>query len=204
MKIENEFVPVIAEDIILTNENITRAFGKEELISCTLKKCSKALESDILNIMIQQILKYIKNKLITLNQNMKKDIINKTINDFIENYEDVLQNGDFIKYIVDMFFKYFNDFYDNENDDNNKNKNLYFRSDFISSLKSIYSSYRENIKEIIKPIVKEKSRELIDIQATLEKQNGNMAINDKRNLEEFEKNIQIFLKKIIITLFKII
>ena len=103
-----------------------------------------------------------------------------------------------------MFFKYFNDFYDNENDDNNKNKNLYFRSDFISSLKSIYSSYRENIKEIIEPIVKEKSRELIDIQATLEKQNGNMAINDKRDLEEFEKNIQIFLKKIIITLFKII
>ena len=137
---------------------------------CTLKKCSKALESDFLNIMIQQILKYIKNKLITLNQNIVNEIINKTINDFIENYEDVLQNGDFIKYIVDMFFKYFNDFYDNENDDNNKNKNLFFRSDFISSLKSIYSSYRENIKEIIKPIVKEKSRELIDIQATLEKQ----------------------------------
>ena len=59
MKIENEFVPVIAEDIILTNENITRAFGKEELISCTLKKCSKALQSDILNIMIQQISNHI-------------------------------------------------------------------------------------------------------------------------------------------------
>ena len=70
---------------------------KKELISCTLKQCSKALESDILNIMIQQILKYIKNKLITLNQNIVNEIINKTINDFIENYEDVLQNGDFIK-----------------------------------------------------------------------------------------------------------
>ena len=57
--IENEFVPVIAEDIILTDGNIKRAFGKKELISSTLKQCSKALKSDLLNIMIQQISNHI-------------------------------------------------------------------------------------------------------------------------------------------------
>ena len=194
--IENEFVPVIAEDITLTNGAIKRAEGKEKLISCTLKECSKALKSDILNIMIQQISKYVENKLIELNETIKNEIIYKTKNDStIENYEDVLQNGDFIKYIVDLFFKYLNDFYDKENDDNNKNKNLFYRSVFILSLKNIYCSYRENIKKMIKSAVKEKSKELIDIQVELEKQYGNMNINDKRNLKEFERDIQIFLKK---------
>ena len=57
--IENEFIPVIGEDLILKNGKIKRAFGKKELISSTLKQCSKALKSDLLNIMIQQISNHI-------------------------------------------------------------------------------------------------------------------------------------------------
>ena len=72
--IENEFIPIIAEDLILRNGKIKRAFGKKELISSTLKQCSKALKSDLLNIMIQQISNHIANRLISHNENIKKKL----------------------------------------------------------------------------------------------------------------------------------
>ena len=45
------------------------------------------------------------------------------------------------------------------------------------------------------PIIKEKSKELINIQSNFEKESGNMNISNRRNLDEFMKTTTIFLKQ---------
>ena len=160
--IDNSFVNVIAEDMPLTDGTIKKAFGKEELIKTTLVKCTKALGSDMLKIMIQLISTSIKDQLIKENEKILNEIKIKTLNDFFEDYKDVLKDGDFIKYINEIFFKYLNYFFDKNKTISNKSKNLIFNSAFISSIKNIYSSYKLGIKEIIKPLAEEKSKEIIE------------------------------------------
>ena len=94
----------------LTDGTIKKAFGKEELIKTTLVKCTKALGSDMLKIMIQLISTSIKDQLIKENEKILNEIKIKTLNDFFEDYKDVLKDGDFIKYINEIFFKYLNYF----------------------------------------------------------------------------------------------
>ena len=122
----------------------------------TLKKCTEALNSDMINIMIKQISNDIKVKLIKRNEEIKKKIINEAENNFIQNFKNVLNDGDFILYITNLFFDNLIEFYDNKKKIKDKNKNLFLKSDFISSLNNIYESYKKNIKDIISPIVQEK------------------------------------------------
>ena len=100
--------------------------------------------------------------------------------------------------------KYLSDFYDLVKNTTNKSKNLFLKSDFISSINRIYVSYKEYIKKLIKSDTDKNSKEFIEMQANLEKDYGNMEINNRRNLDEFKKTSEIFLKRIIILLFKII
>ena len=193
--IDNSFVITMAKDMNLANGKIKQAFGREELIKTTLIKCTEALGSDLLKMMIQQISKSIKNNLINENQSIKEKIIRQTKKEFFENYNEALDCGDFIQYIIDIFFKYLNEFYDKGKKITNKSKNLIRDSDFISSIKNIYSSYQTKIKGQINPVAEEKSKKLIQIQTKLEKQNENMKLENRRNLNEFKTTTEIFLKK---------
>ena len=190
----NSFVITMAEDYD-ADTGVRKAFGKEELINATLKKCTEALESDTLTIMIKLISKNIKENLIENNQNIKEKILNKIRDDFIQDFNKTLGDGDFIKYINDIFLKYLNYFYDNKKIITNNSMNLIFKSDFVSSVNKIYSSFKENIKKKIKSNSEKKSKELIDIQAILEQKSGNMKVYNRRDLNEFQKTTEIFLKK---------
>ena len=185
-KIDNEFIPVLAEE---TDE----PFGKKELINTTLKKSKKALKGEMQKIMIEQISKYIESSLKKENEKIIIEIENRTTNYLKLNYKNVLNDEGFILYIAKIFFKHLNYFYDKRNIISKESLYLFLESDFISSLKKIYISYKESIRDIIKSIAKEKSKEFINSQAKIEKQYGNMNINNKRNLNEFEKIIEMFL-----------
>ena len=193
-KIDNSFIPVLAKNFVLTNKKQKSAFGKELLLKTTLEKCAKALQSDLLKIMVQQIATSIKNNLITENTNIAEDIKNKPFIDFYENFKDAYENGDFIKYIVSIFFKYLKDFYHEEKIISNKSKNLFFKSDFITYINNIYNSYMIDIDNLIEPIALEKSKEFLDIQATLEKKDKNINIINKRILSQFQTTTKIYLK----------
>ena len=104
-----------------------------------------------------------------------------TFNDFIEYYTKTSDDGDFIKHINDIFFKYLNYFFDKEKNITNRSRNLFFKSDFISSIYKIYLSYKNILKQNIYFIVGEKAKELLDLQANLEIKYGNMDINNRRN-----------------------
>ena len=60
---------------------------------------------------------------------------------------------------------------------------------------NVYSFYKRIISEKIKLIENETAKELIDFQAAFEKSKGNMKLNNRRNLKEFEESTKIFLKK---------
>ena len=81
--INNSFVNIMAEDMPLMNNKIIKAFGKEELIKTILSKCTEALGSNMMKIMLQLISKNIKESLIRQNKVIMNSIINNTKNDFI-------------------------------------------------------------------------------------------------------------------------
>ena len=193
--IYNSFVKVVAEDMSLMGNKTIKAFGKNELIQTTLEKCTEALGSSMLKIMIQLILKNIKEDAIKETEKNKNKIINDKNQDFLGNYKSFKEDEEFISYIANIFYGYLDYFYDKEKSITNKTKNLIRKSDFISQIKNIYSYYQSKVNEIIKPITQEKSKDFIDFQATFEKNNGNMNQLNRRNHEEFTKTSEIFLKK---------
>ena len=193
--IDNSFTTVMAKQKNLTNGIKLKAFGKENLIKTTLEKCTEALGSNMLKIMIRLISNNIKENIIQENKKIKEQIISKTRNDFLEKYKIILGDQDFIEYIINIFFNYLNEFFNEKQTITNKSQNLVTLSSFISSIKNQYFSYKEWIKEIIAPIVKTKSEEFVDLQASFEKENGNMKYKNRRNYKDFEKTIEIFLKK---------
>ena len=193
--IDNSFVTVMAQDMPLVNEKIQEAFGREELIKTTLTKCTEALGGNMLKIMIHLISNNIKQNIIEENNNIMNQIVSKTRDNFIEKYNEYLGDGAFINHIINIFFNYLNEFYDKEQTITNKSKNLVASSDFISLIKNQYLSYKDMIKEIIEPIAKNQSEKFIDFQASFEKKNGNMKVFNRRNSNEYQKTIGIFLKK---------
>ena len=189
-KIDNEFIPVIAEE-----EDGKKVKGKKELIDATLEKFKTALDGDIQKIMIEQIIKYIEFSLNKENENIIKEIKNMTLNYFNNNFKYAFNDEGFILEIRKIFFKYLNLFCDQKYIISKESFDLFLKSDFISSIKQIYLSYKEIIKEIIKQISKEKSKELINIQAIIEKKYQNMNLKNKRDINEFISTTEIFLKK---------
>ena len=194
-KIDNSFIQVTAKDTTLINNTIKKSFGKEELIKTTLLKCTEALGSNMMKIMMYLISENIKEKLIEEKKTIMNQIMNKTKNDFLEYYDKYLEDGNFIQYIIDIFVKHLNQFYDMKYSIKNKSKNLIISSDFISTVENIYFFYKKNIKEIIVPIVEKKSEELLDVQAKIEKLKGNMNYFNRKIFSEFKNISEIFLKK---------
>ena len=161
----------------------------------TSKKCKEAFKGHMMKIMIQKISNDITQNFLNKNEKTMEKIKQMTFNDFIEYYTKTLDDGDFIKHINDIFFKYLNYFFDKEKNITNRSRNLFFKSDFISSIYKIYLSYKNIIKQNIYFIVGEKAKELLELQANLEIKYGNMDINNRRNFDEFKETIEIFLKR---------
>ena len=55
--------------------------------------------------------------------------------------------------------------------------------------------YKSKVTQIITPIISEKAKIFIDIQAKIEKVNSNMNLENKRCLKGFEKTIEVFCKR---------
>ena len=82
--IDNSFVEVVAEDILLANKKVKKAFGKEKLMNITKKKCTEALDGDMMKVMVQKISNNLKDNLMKGYKNIIQNIENETFNDFVE------------------------------------------------------------------------------------------------------------------------
>ena len=192
--IENDIVEVVAQDIPLMDKTIKKAFGNEKLLEITKKNCIKALDSDMFKIMVEKISNNLLDNFFKKYEKIVQSIKEKVFNDFVNNYKESLGDEDFIQYIIDIFLKNLNKFFDSGKEVTNKSRNLFLRTDFISSIHKIYSLYKKNIKNDIKSIVEINAKELLDIQASFEIEFGNIESSKRRNYEELKKIIEIFLK----------
>ena len=125
-------VKVLAEDMELTDGNTQKAFGKEELLEETLTKCTKTLKGKMIKFMTVDISDTVKDNMLKLNKENEKNIKEKIINDFVEKYNKVQKDDQFISYIIEILVKNLHLFYnDYLTKMSNKSCNLLNQSDII-------------------------------------------------------------------------
>ena len=191
------YVEVLAKD-----EEDAKSFGLDELINITIQQCKYAFESKTFEEMRKEInqtlIKNLKNKNLTINYLVN----NESISYFINNFDKlILDNGQFKKFLYDLFAILFNGYFKKENkleisenlyqkiyrEFNNNNNISDYINEIINCYNKISSKFIDNIKE-------EKSIIFLDKQAIFEKINNNLEIKDKCNKYDFIKIIESFLK----------
>ena len=166
-----EFAEVTPKDIRRPNNKIKKAEGDDNLENLTIKKINEALNSNMQKIMIEIIKKEVNDSIKNKNKTIKKQINDMNINNFITGYKKVMNDYDFINYLIDItgrnlygFFRYPN----NEKRISNKSLNLIINSSIIKNTKKMMNLYKSKINELIENIVNEMSEEFLDKQANIE------------------------------------
>ena len=190
------FVKILAEKVNLPNNMGTLpSFGKEDLLNITLKKCTEALGGNMINIMIRKISNDIKRIMLDINIDNEKTLNNLIIDQFINNYNEVLKDEEFMNYIVCMLGRNLQKFFYDKKI-YNSSLNLLIQSDIIKNIKNFISIYKKKAKEFIKAKKNYYPEIFIDVQAKKEKERKrDIKIENKRNISGFKRTTEVFLKK---------
>ena len=189
------FVKILAEDVELPNNGRLPSFGKEDLLNITLKKCTEALGGNMITIMIKKISNDIKRIMLDININNEKTLNSLVIDQFINKYNEVLKDEEFMNYIICMLGRNLEKLiYDKKIF--NSSLNFLIQSDIIRNIKSFISFYKKSTKEFITKKLNYYSQMFIDLQAKKEKERKrNINVENKRNLNGFKRTTEVFLKK---------
>ena len=192
-------IKVMAKDDEDNNDQVIHSFGRDKLLNLTLKKCTEALKGKMIYIMTNAISNDIREKIHNKNNYNKKEIFKKISDDFIDNYEQILDENKFIEYImnilkIDIF--YLLDIYKNINKIGKlkytlnllKNSNL-----FSYIIKNYNDYYKKTIEESTITISSQYAKDFLDNQTKEEIKNGNVKIKNKRALKDIEKSNELFL-----------
>jgi len=193
---ETIFVKILAEEVELPdNKGRLPPFGKEELLNITLKKCTEALGGNMINIMIRKISNDIKGIMLDINSEKEKTLNDLNINKFINKYNEVLQDEQFMNYIICMLgINLQKLFYDKKI--YNSSLNLLIQSDIIRNIKNFISLYKKKTKDFIKTKINYYPEVFIDLQANKEKERKcDIEIENKRNINGFKRTTEVFFKK---------
>ena len=164
-----DFVKVLAKENILPNSKGTLpAFGKDELLNLTLKKCAEALSGKMSNMMIQMMSNDIENNLIKVNK-YNEDFIKKSIIDnFINDYKNLKKHFELLDYLIEILGRSLHKFYNKEKI-YNASLNILIKSEIFDNINNFISYYKNETKKIIKSIIEEKAKIFIDYQVIEEK-----------------------------------
>ena len=195
--VETIFVKVVAKDIELMDNSTVHSFGEKELLNKTLEKCTQSLKGEMISLMTQNISNEIKVNMLKINKNDEEKINKDIINNFIEDYKNVLRDDEFINYIINILVKNLQSFYKSDIIKiSNASYNIIYNSDIINNIKQFISYYKNETKEIIKPVIESCAVDFIDKQAFFEKEKkNNIKIKNKKRLKGFKKINEIYLKK---------
>ena len=197
---EISFVKVLAKDVQLMNSSKkNNTFGEQELLNETLKKCTLALRGRMINLMTETISGNIKNKMKKINEKEEEKINYHIINNFVKEYKYTKTDEGLKNYIVFMLGKNLSSFYTNDENNNfkisNESLQLIKKSNIIQNVDDCIKYYKSKVNEIIEPIINEKANDFIDKQASIEKENDNLILENKRRLKGFKITNQTFLKR---------
>ena len=145
-----DFVEVMPVDSKIIEHNINKqAFGRNELIGRTLKKCSEALKGMLIELMIDAITESVKNKMLERNMQIEKDI-NNNIEYEIKEFKTVLTNEELTNYVVNLFKDNIFYFYKGYNNKiSNKTINELNQSSIIKCVESFTKYYKPEFEKII-------------------------------------------------------
>ena len=189
-------IKTVAKKIYLDEDNdYIEEKGKDELLKETLDKCTKALKGKMINLMIKTISRDLEKSIKKDNQKNEEAIKKEVINEFINEYKLVLNDANFINYIIKIFFLKLQNFFDEEMYFLNKSKNLFIQSNLVKDIKLFVKNNIKSInKMIINPICEKMAKEFINMQAKLEKNYQIQYIRHKRRFNDFIETSKKFLK----------
>jgi len=188
---EKNYIKVLAE-----KTEIKDAFGKDELLKETMKRCTNALQGEMIKLMTQKISQDVQKTMLDNNENNRTKVKDSIINEFNGNYKIVKTNKDFIGYIIDNFAKNLLKFYEKYKENiSNNTLNLLKNSDLINEVTKCVKAYKNDLKVKMQLIVEKKAKDFICLQAEKEKQNDNMTIEHKRRLKGFIKSNRKYFKQ---------
>ena len=194
ININEKFIKILAERKKLIDKNYLEAFGLDELLDETFKKCKLAIKGDMHSVMTTNISQHIKKVLIQGNSKIQKNIIEKVILNFIKDYN-VKNDDEFKKYISEIYesnIKYYLNI-DNSNDKNNE-----IQKSFLISREcdNFIKYYKDKTHDIILRDLMDLSTKFLDYQAVKEIDNQtNINIKNKRCLNDFVNSSSNFLNK---------
>ena len=191
--IDTIFIKTLAKSFTMQNGTVKNTFGKEELLKATLEKCTSSLQSELINLMIKKVSDEIKSDILDKYTKLLSKIQENIISKFVSEFNQVLNDGELIDYIINFITENIKEF--NEGKILNKSFNLLNESDFIKEVKTKVTVYKNKVKKLMEPVVEQKSKKFLDSQAKIEIEKGNMKIKNKKSLKEFNRAIEIFLKK---------
>ena len=200
ININEKFIKVLAERKKLIDKSYLEAFGLDELLNETFKKCKSAIKGDMHSVMTNNIFQHIKNILIEENSNIKKYITEQVILNFIKDYTNVKNDDEFKEYIIDIYesnIKYYLNIDNRDNSSNNSDSEKNVKNSFLmDNCNDFINYYKMETNNIINPDLREFSIKFIDFQVTKEKDNEiNINIKNKRCLNDFVNSSSNFLNK---------
>ena len=191
--IDAQFIKVLAERKELVNNQYLEAFGLDELVDETLKRCNKAMNGEMRSVMTNNIAMNIKNKLIEENSYICKYIYEQQILNFTSFYGGVLSDKEFINYIINLLGINVEFFLEKKMGD--KSKNYLNGNDFIyKNITNYIDYYKDYTNKLIGNVLNKYAIDFIDFQVLVERnENKEIRIKNKRCIKEFINTSRNFL-----------
>jgi hypothetical protein len=168
-----------------------KSYGLDVLIQKTLRECKEALNGDLHYVMTKNISDEMNDNLVKENAKIKNYIKEKNILDFTKNYN-CNDESEFQDYIINIYGKNINCFLNREL--SNNGKNIIASSNLMKHNNNFIKYYQERKNIIISKELESLSIKGLIFQASTEKKKGiSTLIQNKRDLEDFNKHNSIFL-----------
>ena len=175
-----------------------QSFGLDDLLNMTLNTIKSLERNDIFN-EVKKDYKKEEGEILKKNvSNIQVNIINKLVEKFITNYNNILSETDFEQYLYGLFEKVINEF-SGRNEITQKTKSLIQYNNIKIQIKNRIQSYilfySKTTKNFIDLILESKSLEYLDMQVKIEKLKNMPILDDnKKNRENFKEIISKFLQ----------
>ena len=192
------FIKVLAKDMkLMFDGKIKKAFGKSELLNETLKKCTMALQGDLINFMTKSISDDVRQEILTENKKLEKKANYEIIKNFIKEYKYVQNDEELKNYITNLIGNSLFPFYQNYNKKiTNKSLNFLKKSYIINPVDDFIKKYKSKVNQIIEENLSKMAQMFLDQQAAIEKiTKVNIRLENKRYLKGFEMSIISFIKR---------
>ena len=148
--------------------------------------------NDIFNSVVKEYKAIEENRIPNIISDIEKNIINRIVETFINNYNHVLTDIEFEQYIYDLFEKFVMGLTFRE-EISQKTKLLFQGNQLKNFIQKYTSFYRKLSQDYLSNIIETKAFEFLDMQVKIEKEKNTSIIPKyKRNKEEFEELILKF------------